>query len=449
MQTLLTRSMLRRLYLIGVVLSLLLAMPLATQRSTEASASPFEVWAVDQSGTSGKLYIYQGEDLNDDAAEAIPEVIDLDAAVSSLCQAETGSVPIRGHMLVFSPNHTHAILSYVATGHVVFMDAATRSPLTCIDVGAQAHAAFPFPDGTQVIVANQNGKLLQRISTDYASNTFTLDDAATLDLANCTTPDGNPCEAPGLRPDNAPICPVIDSTSRLVFTTLRGGGMFVVDGTTTPMSIIAEYDTSVVQPEGCGGVEKAGKMYINSGNANPSASHLYAFPLSGMSGPGPHPPNTPEPTVVFSQTDGDFNTHGMALTTAMQGRHLWAADRFANTIEVVDTTTDTLVNTFSLVNRHSSDPAPDLMGVAPDGKYAFISLRGPCPLTANSPVTNNAVGATPGVGVVAIQRGGFSGKLVAVAPITNPSAAFACASVGGSPTLTERADVHGIAVRHK
>ncbi len=421
----------------------------ASQRSLDANGTPFEVWAVDQSGTAGKLYVYEGEELQNDAAAAAPEVFDFGGAVASLCLQQTGSAPVRSHMLTFNPAHTHAILSYVATGHVVFLDAATRTPLTCVDVGTQAHAAFPSPDGSYVVVANQNGKLLQRITTDYGANTFTLDGSATLNLATCITPSGAPCQAPGVRPDNAPICPVLDSTSRLVFTTLRGGGMFVVDGTTIPMSIIAEYDTSTVQPEGCGGVERDGRLYINSGNANPPASYLYSFPLAGLSGSGPYPPNTPAPTVVFSQTGGDYNTHGLALNRAMQGRYLWTADRFANTMEVVDTTTDTLVSTFSLVTRHSSDPAPDLIAVAPDGGYAFASLRGPCPLTANSTATNNAVGSTPGVGVIAIQEAGLRGKLVAVAPITNPSAPFTCSTVGGSPTLTERADVHGIAVRLK
>ena len=443
----------RRLLLqVMLVLAVLCTGWFVGQQQLKAVVTPFEVWATDQSGAGGKLYVYNGADLNDNAAAAVPEVIDLDGAVSDLCREQTGSAPVRAHMLEFNPAHTHAILSYVASGHVVFLDAATRAPLSCIDVGQQAHAAYPSPDGRYVVVANQNGKLLQRISTDYASDTFTLDNGATLDLATCRTPSGALCQDDGVtqvgvRPDNAPICPVVDSGSRLAFTTLRGGGMFVVDATATPMRIIAEYDRATVQPEGCGGIQTRGKMYINSGNANPPASHLYAFSLSELAGAGPHPPNTPAPTTIFSRTSGNYNTHGLMLNRAKQGRYLWAAERSANTIEVVDTTTDSSIGEFGLAGRINTDPAPDLIDIAPDGKYAFASLRGPCPLTANSPATNNAVGATPGIGVISIQEGGLSGKLVAVAPITNPSSPFTCGTVGGSPTLTERADVHGIAVR--
>jgi len=228
---------------------------------------------------------------------------------------------------------------------------------------------------------------------------------------------------------------------------LRGGGLLVVDPTTTPMAIVAEYDLATVRPNGCGGVEKDGKLYLNAGGGtggNPTEAAVYVFNLSAFG--AANAPNTPVPTLIFAR-DGNNDSHGMLLNSQKDGRYLWAADRFANTIEVIDTTTDTLVNTFSLVGRHSADPAPDLMEMAPNGKYAFVSLRGPCPLTANAPAVDNAVGATPGVGVIKVKAGGRAGDLVAVAPISRPSEPFACASVGGSPTLTERADIHGIAVR--
>ena len=154
----------------------------------------------------------------------------------------------------------------------------------------------PSPDETYVTVANQNGKLFERILTDYATNTFIHDAGATLNLAACTTPNGLPCEAPMLRPDNAPICPIPESTSRFVFVTLRGGGLFVVDGRATPMEIVGEYDHMTVHGNGCLGAEVPGKMYIDSGGgtaANLHQADLYAFPIDGFS--GLNPPNTPAP----------------------------------------------------------------------------------------------------------------------------------------------------------
>jgi DNA-binding beta-propeller fold protein YncE len=418
-----------------------------------------EVWVTDQSGTAGRLFIYDGYHVHQNAAAAIPEVFQLDPdnnpaaeSVGDRCLAQTGSAPTRAHMLAFNATHTHAILSFVASGHVAFIEAATRRPVGCIDVGVQAHAAFASPDNTYVVVANQNGKLLQRIRTNYAANTFTLDEPATINLATCTTPNGRLCQdsAPtqtNVRPDTAPICPAFDSSGRLIFVTLRGGGLFVVDGTSTPMRIISEYDRDTVHPNGCGGLDTRGKMYINAGGgdaANPTEFDVYSFPLSAYPTSGFTAVNTPAPRRIVSKDDGDHDAHGMLLT---RRGYLWVADRFANTIDVIDTVTDTLVNTFSLAGAASRDPAPDLMDLYPLADYAFVTLRGPCPLTANAPGVNNAVGATPGLGLVSIDDLGLRGRLQVVAPITNVDAAVATCAPLNAPASNNRADVHGIAVR--
>ena len=220
------------------------------------------------------------------------ERIDLGEAVSTLCMSLTGAYPVRPHMISVNPAQTHVIVAFVATGHVLFIDADSREPVDCIRTSPgvngirQAHMATPSPDGKYVTVANQNGKLFERIRTNYEYNDFYLDPGATIDLANCTTPNGLPCQSPELRPDNAPICPITDSTSRFTFVTLRGGGLFVVDSQATPMQIVAEYDQTFVHGNGCLGAESLGKMYIDSGGgttANLYQADLYVFPLSRIS----------------------------------------------------------------------------------------------------------------------------------------------------------------------
>lgn len=424
-------------FLVGLVLSLVVP-GMWVAGALEASHGGHEVWIVDQSDTTpdggGTLYIYQGADLvGPNTAQAPPQVVDLGGAARALCLAQTGSAPRRPHMLLFNATHTRAIVSFVATGHVLFMNAATRAPTACIDVGLQAHAAFPAPNDAYVVVANQNGKLLQRIASNFTTDSYVLETAATIDLATCTTPSGAPCEG-GPRPDNAPICPVIDATSRFSFVTLRGGGLFVVDSAATPMRIVAEYDNTTVHPNGCGGVEAAGKMYINSGGgtpANPLESDLYVFPMAGFSA-APNPPNTPAPMIVFSHDSRGFvDSHGATLTT--YGGYLWVADRAANKVVVVQVARDLVVHEFSLAGSVSSDPAPDLMDLSPSGEHVYVSLRGPNPLTANVPGVNNAVGNTPGLGI--IRNGGAGGELVAVARISRV--------VEG----VERADPHALRVR--
>ena len=417
----------------------------ADGQSQQVQQAQYELWAIDQSNSPGKsyggtLYIWRGLDLENrhEAPLAEAEKIDLGGAASALCLAATGAAPVRPHMMAMNPAQTHAVIAFVSTGHVLFMDAERRLPVACFRMspgagGArQAHMATPAPDGTYVTVANQNGKLFERILTDYATNTFIHDTAATVNLATCTTPNGQPCQSAALRPDNAPICPITESTSRFTFVTLRGGGLFVVDSRATPMQIVGEYDTSVVNGNGCLGAEVPGKMYVDSGGgtaANLHQADLYAFPTDGYS--SANPPNVPLPALVFSDPSDEADAHGAALTK--HGRYLWIADRGRNFLWVVDTASDVIANTIPLAGPVSDDPTPDLVMVSPTGSHAFLSLRGPTPLTADPHVST---GSTPGVGILKVTEAGRNGTFEAVAPVSN---------IDGSGV--ERADVHAMTVR--
>jgi len=408
----------------------------------------YEVWAVDQSsspGTTwgGTLYIYDGRKLAHHPGKAVPELIDLSGAASDLCFAKTGVNPVRPHMIAMNAEQTHAILSFVASGHVLIMDARTRSPVECIrtSIGAggarQVHFAIPSPDQKYLAVANQNGKLFERINTNYRTNTYVLDTAAGIDLANCLTPNGFACQDAILRPDNAPVCPIIENTSRYVFVTLRGGGLFVVDATRTPMEIVAEYDIENVHPNGCLGVQVGRKMYIDSGGGTPAnlyGADIYAFPVKGFS--PSNPPNVPERKVVLTldashDHEEGPDAHGATLTH--EQRRLWVADRGRNLIWVFDTRTDLLLNEIHLEGSVSDDPTPDLLQTSPDGQYVFMSLRGPNPLTADPHVST---GSTPGVGVIKVTAAGRDGRFFGVAPATNIDAAG-----------VERADMHALTLR--
>jgi len=411
------------------------------------SAEQYEIWAIDQSNSPGLTYggtihIYDGHTLENGSnpAQAVPEKIDLAGAAASMCFAKTGVNPVRPHMIAFNLSQTHAIVSFVASGHILFIRAQTRNPVECIrsSIGAggarQVHFAIPSADETYIAFANQNGKLLERIDTNYATENFVLNSGAMINLAVCTTPNGIPCEQAGIRNDNAPICPVIESTSRYVYVTLRGGGLFVVDGKTTPMQIVAEYDLATVHPNGCVGAQVGSTMYIDSGGGTPTnlyEADLYAFPVSGFS--PANPPNTPAPKVVFSEDVEHADAHGGTVTK--HGKYLWVADRGRNFLFVVDTATDTLVNRIPLAGPISSDPTPDLLVTSPNGSHVFASLRGPNPLTADPHVST---GISPGVAVLKVLESGRDARFEGIAPVTNVD------SMG-----IERADVHAMSLRLK
>jgi hypothetical protein len=409
--------------------------------------SSYEVWLVDQEDKDslgvGTLYVFDGRELTRDAARAVPEAINLGGAVGTMCKDKTGTDPRRPHMIVFNGGdddgpggNRYAALAFVASGHVAFIDADTREPVDCIDVGTQAHAAWPTPDQRHLIVANQNGKLLQRIRTNYRTEMFSLEDRATIDLKTCRTPTKKPCEDPNLRPDNAPICPRTTSDGRFTFVTLRGGGMFVVDHNTTPMRIVAEYDRAHVDDNGCGEMEAAGRMYVNSGAGltvpsvpgdQPYGHDVYSFELRQFGRWPARAANTPAPTHVYSRDrEGvPVDAHAVALTE--HGRYLWWGDRTQNDVVVVDPRRNREVNRFELAGPLSADPAPDLFDLSPRGAYMFSSLRGPNPASGHE-----AFGSTPGVGVIDVRRHGKSGRLIGVARV---------GGVRGTP------DPHAIRVR--
>jgi len=428
-----------RLALVASILFLLAAV-------TPATAQSFEVWLVDQSNSpglthGGAIYIYQGDTLmGESASSAVPAKIDLSGATTALCAEKTGANPVRPHMIFFNSSGTHAVLSFVASGHVVFFDAETRNPLDCLRMspgagGArQAHAAFPTPDDRTVLVANQNGKLFERIRTNYATNVFVHETAATLNLASCTTPSGAPCQVAGVRPDNAPICPFVASDNGPAFVTLRGGGLFVVDHTTAPMTIVGEYDQSSIGPNGCGVVQAKGRVFLNAGGGtanNLNEFSVYRLPMTGYS--AVNPPNTPEPELLFQDAVGNRDAHGPLATKGE--RFVWIFDRAANVAEVFDAASGSWINTVPLLSDDSADPTPDLAALSPSGNRIFVSLRGPNPLSGDP---HASTGSTPGLGVLQVEQGGRHGRVKAIARITNPDA-------GG----VERADAHGIALRRK
>lgn len=409
------------------------------------TSAPFEVWLIDQSDTAGLTYggtvhIYAGTDVTGaNPSGATPtDVIDLGAATAQLCLARTGANPVRPHMITFNRTETHAVIAFVASGHIVILDAASRQPQECLrtEVGAggarQAHAMWPTRDDGYLIVANQNGKKLERIRTDYPAGTFVSEPAATLDLAGCTTPNGMPCEAVGLRPDNAPICPFIASDNGPVFVSLRGGGLFAVDWRTTPMSIAAEYDAAHIPANGCGFTQARGHVFGNGGGGtahNLDQFSVYRLPMTGYA--ASNPPNTPAVAHLFDDDSPHRDAHGVESTRGE--RQVWMADRAGNVVEIFSASAGTRIATLPLVSAYSADPTPDLIAVSPDRRWFFLSTRGPTPLSGDPHASH---GTDPGLLVVRVAADGRSGQVRGLARITNPDDSGA-----------ERADAHGIRVR--
>ncbi|HET7438923.1 MAG TPA: hypothetical protein VFJ56_05445, partial [Nitrospira sp.] len=188
-------------------------------------ATAYEVWLTDQSDTGkesgGFLYIYDGAQLAANPSAAKPtQTIDFSGDLGKFCEEATKKPVRRPHMLFFNAKQDHALISFLS-GHVLFLDAATKKPDACLSMGKNVHAAWPTPNEKMALAANIAEKKLIRIWTDYAAHKFSFDPEK--DVMNLGTLES------GDRPDTAPICPITDSTSTYGFLTLRGGGLIVAD----------------------------------------------------------------------------------------------------------------------------------------------------------------------------------------------------------------------------
>jgi hypothetical protein len=320
-------------------------------------------------------------------------------------------------------------------------------------------------------------------------------DYANADLGGMTP--GGAARQGAERPNNVIICPIV-SDSDNVYITFGGGGLLVADSTNTPMNITAEYDQATVNGAGCGGVQSGDYVYLNAGvsasgaGATQSTMTIYAINDSEIAA-GNGGVNTPAPILVYRDTDdtdgnaantatigateGDLanltgqipgvstrrDAHGMAIT--LDGRYIHQNDRVQNVVEVIDTASMSRVGTYDLTSANGqgsgtgpcaassvsddpdlpvNDPAPDLMGVTPDGKYIVVANRGPAPVS----VTHSAQGSCPGVGVIKLQKDGSSGKLITVLRTTNKLDDASVSAPGGHAYAgAERSDPHGASVR--
>ena len=160
-----------------------------TTAPTAGAAPPsYELWVVDQAETTptggGTLYIYKGADLKS-ASPAPAYTVNLGEAALGVGDG----VGKHGHSITFNPAMTHAVIAYVDSGHVQVIRASDRKVVASIKMtgsaagAAQPHATAVTPAGDAIVVANQGGKRLQRISADFKNDVYKLDSAADLDLS--------------------------------------------------------------------------------------------------------------------------------------------------------------------------------------------------------------------------------------------------------------------------
>ena len=154
-------------------------------------------------------------------------------------------------------------------------------------------------------------KMLGRVEGNYQAQAFAdlTPNGACKENGCASGPDG----AAGGRPNNVIICPIVGEADN-AYVTMGGGGLLVADVTATPMRIVGEYGNQVVNGAGCGGVQSGEQMFLNAGvsasgaGATWSTFTMYALDDTAFGGEA-NPENVPAPALVY-RDEGNTATGG-------------------------------------------------------------------------------------------------------------------------------------------
>ncbi|HWP58259.1 MAG TPA: YncE family protein [Candidatus Acidoferrales bacterium] len=349
-------------YRLALVLSLVTACaPTDSPRPARTAAAPdYEIWALDQ-GTN-QLYIYD----------------------SSLKQAARIDLAAKGartaHMIDFTRDGRYAFIASTGSGDVTVIRTSDRAIVAQVATGPGTHMATVSPDGRSAIAAvigdqkKPGTGTLAEIRIETAKNSFTLGRSLKISEDPLVKKMGARFK------DTRPICQEFTADGRYAYVTLgpalESGGVLVLDAQS--FTIVKAYPPDEVRAN-CGTVRTrdGSHMLVNGGSGD--AGLWYVFDAKTHS-------------LVHRGESRGRDAHGVWPTP--DGREIWMVNRVSSNGIIIDPKTFAIVGELNSVGK-----TPDIIAMSPDSRYAFITLRGPKPVTA----PHLAVGETPGFAVVDIR----------------------------------------------
>jgi DNA-binding beta-propeller fold protein YncE len=329
-----------------------------------------EIWALDQGRDVNRINVY------DQDLEPVT-TIDFD-----------GWDVTTPHMIDFDSQYRYAFVANTASGNVAVIRTADYEIVDVVETGAVAHMAAVTPDDSAIWVANIGAATFTEIVPDWDAETFevgreldvTEDPLWQEEFGNVGADDYDP----------TPVCHEYTADSSFAYLTLGPalGGLVVVDIEADEPEIVTAFSRDDVKANcGLALTHDGSKMYANWGDPgdpdgdDTETGEWYVF-------------DTSDHTLIGEarETRG-VDAHGVRITP--DGSELWQVNRGTSNGIVVDTATDEIIDEIP-----DTGDTPDILDFSPDGTRAYISLRGPDPVSGAAHV---ATGTTPGFAVVDVE----------------------------------------------
>ncbi len=343
--------------------------------SGAAQERAHEVWSLDQ-GTD-RIHVYD---------EDHEQVAVIDVAPEALREVDPSFDPEAGrtvpHMVDFDSGDRYAFVAATAGGVTIVLDALQRSVAAVLPTGAGTHMAAVTPDDSAVWVAAIGAEQLVEIPLDLDADAPRFEIARTVDIEPLLASTGYDW------PSFSPVCHDYDEDGRAWITLGPGmeqGGLFVFD--TSSAEVVHAYDPEEIRAN-CGiGFTKDGSRAVANWSGlfgedrEDGEGEWYVFDTDDLS-------------VVRTASSDGVDAHGVRLTP--DGSAFWQVNRGSDDGQVID------ADTFEVVGRLDAGDTPDILDFAPDGSVAYVTQRGPNPLSGDPHV---AVGQAPGVLVIDVETG--------------------------------------------
>lgn len=363
----------------------------------------YEVWSLDQ-GTD-RIHIYD---------ETHTQIAVIDVSPTALRSVLPDFDPASGrtvpHMIDFDSSHRYAFVAATAGGATIVIDTVARAVVAVLETGPGTHMAAVTPDDRAVWVAVIGTREFIEIPLDLAAANPEFSVGRVLDVETLLASTGLEF------PSASPVCHDYDAQGRAWITLGPGmtqGGLVVLDVATG--AIVHAFDPEVVRAN-CG-------IGFSADGTRAIANWSGTFGADVVDGEGEwYVVDTASFEVLQASASAGVDAHGVRITP--NGREFWQVNRGTGNGLRID------ARTFTVLGSIDAGDTPDILDFSPDGRFVYITQRGPNPLSGDPHV---ARGTLAGVLVVDVATG------EAVTRLDPPTVTGADGAVLN--------DVHGIGVR--